>query len=299
MTLTTANLSPAVRALYPFESHYLEVEGGHRLHYVDEGKGDTLLMVHGNPTWSFYYRELVKGLRDTCRCVALDHLGCGLSDKPRPWGYRITDHVKNLVALIDKLDLRDITLVVHDWGGAIGYLAALERPDRFKRFVVFNSGVFLKPLPFFLKTFRLPLYGKLVVQGLNGFLRSGLLFILGHPERFRGAVREGYMAPYNTFEDRYAILRFVEEIPLEDGHHNRPLLERLDQGLPLFKDRPHLVVWGLKDWVFHTGYLQGWKERFPAAEVHELPDAAHWVVEEAHERILPLVKSFLDRNKLG
>jgi pimeloyl-ACP methyl ester carboxylesterase len=291
-------LSPAVRTLYPFEGKVLDVDAG-RLHYLDEGAGDPLLMVHGNPTWSFYYRDLVLALRDRYRCVVPDHLGCGLSDKPSDWGYTINDHVDNLVRLIDELDLRRATLVVHDWGGVIGYLAALRRPGRFARFVVFNSGVFLLPLPRALTVFRLPLYGPIVIRGLNAFLHAGLRYAVVHKERFRGAVREGYLAPYDTWAHRVAVLRFVQEIPIEPHHPNRQLLPELDRQLPSLAGFPHLIVWGRKDWVFHEGYLQGWRERFPNAEVHVLEDASHWVVEEASDRVIPMVEEFLNRHPIA
>ncbi len=294
----SAALSPAVRELYPWSGHTLEVEGGHRLHFLDEGEGPTLLMVHGNPTWSFYYRELVKGLGDGFRCVVPDHLGCGLSDKPARWGYRVPDHVDNLCALIEALDLRDVTLVVHDWGGAIGYAAAIRMPERFRRFVVFNTGAFLLPLPLSLRALRIPGYGHGVVQGLNGFLRLGMRFAVGHTDRFEGAVRQGYFAPYATWADRQVIRRFIEEIPIERDHPNRALLQTLDQGLPTLLDRPHQVIWGLKDWIFHPGYLEGWKQRLPHGEFHVLEDCSHWVVEEASERILPLMSDFLERHPL-
>jgi haloalkane dehalogenase len=264
------------------------------MHYLDEGAGETVLMLHGNPTWSFHYRDLVLGLRDRFRCVVPDHLGCGLSDKPPRGGYRIADHVERLLLLIERLDLRDVSLVVHDWGGPIGYLAALRQPGRFRRFCVFNTGVFLLRLPRILTLMRLPGLGALVIRGLNGLFRIGFPFAAGRPERFRGAVREGYLAPYGSWRDRLALLRFVQEIPLGSRHRNRALMRRLEEGLPTLADRPHLIVWGAKDPVFHLGYLDGWRARTPDAEVHALPDAGHWVVEEAPDEVLRLVRAFLD-----
>jgi haloalkane dehalogenase len=255
-------------------------------------------MVHGNPTWSFYYRNLVLALRGRFRCVVPDHVGCGLSDKPADWGYTIPDHVRNLERLIEELDLRDVTLVVHDWGGAIGYLAALAHKERFRRFVVFNSAVFYLPLPRALTMMRIPLVGPVVVRGLNGFLRLGLRYATVHKDRFQGAVRQGYLAPYDSWAHRIAVLRFVEEIPIERNHANRELLPALDRALPAFAHLPHLIIWGSRDWVFHHGYLDGWRQRFPDAEITVLDDASHWVAEEAHERILPLMEQFLERHPL-
>jgi haloalkane dehalogenase len=267
------------------------------MHYLDEGTGAPLLMLHGNPTWSFYYRNLVLGFRDRYRCIAPDHIGCGLSDKPQHWSYRIPAHTDNVCELLAKLDLQEVTLVAHDWGGPIGYLAALRFPGRFKRFVTFNTAVFLLPLPKLLTMMRIPLYGPLLIRGLNGLLRAGLWTSVANRDRFTRSVRAGYLAPYDTWAHRVAILRFVQEIPLEDGHPNRRLLADLERQLHVLKERPHLVIWGLRDPVFHREYLAGWRQRFPAAEVHAFEDASHWVVDEAHERILDLMREFLSRTE--
>jgi len=288
-------LSPAVRERYPFQGRLLALPSGHRLHYLDEGSGPTLLMLHGNPTWSFHYRDLVLALRDRYRCIVPDHLGCGLSDKPDDWSYGISAHTANLIELVTALDLREITLVTHDWGGPIGYLAAIQCPERFSRFITFNTGISLEPLPRLLTLLRLPGLGPFVIRGLNGLVRSGLAVTAANGHRLDPAVRAGYLAPYDSWAHRVAILRFVQEIPLEVAHPNRTLLHDLEQRLDGLTELPHLVIWGLKDPVFHRGYLQAWQRRFPGAEVHAIEDAAHWVVEEAGDRILPLVENFLAR----
>ncbi len=293
----SAALPAPVRELYPWTGHTVASDGVAQ-HFIDEGEGPVVLMVHGNPTWSFYYRELVRDLSADHRCVVPDHIGCGLSDKPAEWGYRIADHIDRLQLLIETLDLRDITLVVHDWGGAIGYAAAIRMPERFSRFVVFNTAAFLLPLPMALRALRIPGYGHLVVQGLNGFLHMGMNMAVGHRERFTLAVKQGYFAPYSSWAERQVIRRFIEEIPIEKGHHNRALLETLDQGLPALLDRPHMVCWGTQDPVFHTGYLEAWRERLPGREFHVYDDCSHWVVEEASDRILPLMRDFFARNPL-
>ncbi len=284
---------------YPFESRYLQLRCGHRLHYMDEGVagGTPLLMLHGNPTWSFYYHNLVLGLRDRYRCIAPDHLGCGLSDKPQDWSYRIPAHVDNLGELLTSLDLREVTLCTHDWGGPIGYLAAIRFPERFARFVTFNTAVSLLSLPRALAMLRLPVVGPLVIRGLNGLLRAGFLTSAAHGHGLDRDVRAGYLAPYDSWSHRIAILRFVQEIPLEAGHPNRELLRELDRDLAALAGRPHLVIWGLKDPIFGRAYLAAWRRRFPDAEVHAFEDAAHWVVEEATERILPLMRTFLSRTQ--
>jgi haloalkane dehalogenase len=292
------SLSPEVRELYPFHGNDLQLKSGLRMNYVDQGAGETLLMLHGNPTWSFYYRDLVKSLSGPYRCIVPDHIGCGLSDKPQDWSYSIEAHVANVVELVEALDLRNVTLVVHDWGGAIGYAVALRLRERFKRFVVFNSAAFFLPLPLALTALRFPLFGPLVIRGLNGFQRLGFRVAVGRRHRFKGAVLDGYMAPYDSWANRIAILRFVQAIPIEKDHPTRALLAELEDGLPELKSFPLLVLWGTKDWVFHPGYLEGWKERFPDAEVHTFDDASHWIVEELGEQAVPLLRDFLSRNPL-
>ena len=289
-------LSPEVRELYPWAGAYLDLESGHRLHYLDEGEGRPLLMVHGNPTWSFYYRNLVRDLSGRYRCVAVDHMGCGLSDKPQDYDYSLQQHVKNLSALIEALGLEDITLVVHDWGGPIGLGAALEHSEKITKIVIFNTGVFDGPLPFSIRMCRWPLVGAALVQGLNGFVRVGLLRATALPERMKGAIGAGYLAPYNSWQNRVAHIRFIRDIPLEENHPTREFFLSIDARLETFSDRPVLVIWGEQDFCFTPYYREGFMERFPQAEVHAFADASHWVMEDAYDRILPLLESFIPTN---
>lgn len=286
-------LSPRVRELYPWPGEYLELDSGHRLHYLDEGEGRPVLMVHGNPTWSFYYRNLVRDLSDRYRCVAVDHMGCGLSDKPQDYDYSLAQHVKNLSALIEALGLEDITLVVHDWGGPIGLGAALEHSEKITKIVIFNTGVFDGPLPLSIRMCRWPLLGPVLIQGLNGFVRVGLMRATSAPGRMKGAIGEGYLAPYNSWKNRLAQICFIRDIPLEKNHPTREFFLGIDARLKTFSDRPVMVIWGEQDFCFTPYYREGFMERFPEAEVHAFEDASHWVLEDAHDRILPLLESFI------
>jgi len=287
-----------VRALYPFESHWLDLEGV-RYHYLDEGPADAppILMLHGNPTWSFYYRTLIPELSQRYRVVVPDHVGCGLSDKPRYYPYTLAQHIENLERLIARLSLRDLTLAVHDWGGPIGMGYATRYPDNVARLVVFNTAAFCQPaLPLRIKICRIPLFGEVVIQGMNAFARLALIWATRRPERFTPAVRAGYLAPYNTWQNRIALHRFVQDIPLERRHRSRKLLEEIEAGLPLLRDRPMLILWGEDDFCFTPrDFLSEWQKRFPNAEVHLLRGAGHYVVEDAYERILPLMVDFLSR----
>lgn len=288
----------AWRSLYPFESHWLSLDG-QRYHYVDEGSGETLLFVHGNPTWSFYWRNLMLALRDRHRVIAPDHIGCGLSDKPQDYPYRLTQHIENLKRLIVNLDLRNITLCVHDWGGAIGLGAAVDLPERIARIVIFNTAAFRCPtMPLRIRVCRTPLLGPLAVRGLNAFARAALWMATERPERFTPAVKAGYLAPYDTWAHRVAIQRFVEDIPMHAGHPSYARLVQIEEGLPSLAEKPIAIFWGMRDWCFTPAMLARFEKLFPRAEMYRFADAGHYVVEDAHESIVPGLETFLERHPL-
>jgi cis-3-alkyl-4-acyloxetan-2-one decarboxylase len=287
------------RALYPFTSHHLRLDG-HSLHYLDEGPRDApcVLLLHGNPTWSFYWRELVRGLRGSFRVVAPDHLGCGLSDKPQSWPYRLSGHVDNVERLVGELDLRDLTLGVHDWGGAIGMGFAARRPERVRRFVVLNTAAFRsRALPLRIAVCRVPGLGALAVRGLNAFARAALL--MATERGLTAAVREGYLAPYDSWRNRVALLRFVEDIPLEPGHPSWPTLVQVEEALETLRDRPMLIVWGERDWCFTPAFREEWQRRFPDAQVQVFADAGHYVLEDAGDRAVTVIRDFLTGTRSG
>jgi cis-3-alkyl-4-acyloxetan-2-one decarboxylase len=287
---------------YPFLSHFLDM-GGLKYHYLDEeppdgvtdGDRGPLLMLHGNPTWSFYYRHLILGLRDQWRCVVPDHIGCGLSDKPQRYDYCLERHIENVERLVEARGLDNITLVVHDWGGAIGMGFAVRHPEKIRRFVVFNTSAFLSShIPFRIALCRVPLFGALAVRGLNAFARAAIFMACAHRKRMTHSVRMGYLAPYDSWANRVAVLRFVQDIPMGPKDRSYALMKSIDEGSARFRNHPMLVCWGKKDFCFNDTFLALWRERFPQAGFHEFADAGHYVVEDAHERILPLMRGFLD-----
>jgi len=287
------------RGLYPFASHTLSLDGC-RYHYVDEGRGEPLLLVHGNPTWSFYWRSVILGLRDRYRLVAPDHIGCGLSDKPQDYPYLLAQHVENLKQLVAKLDLRNITLLAHDWGGAIGLGAAVDMPERFARIVLFNTAAFRCPtMPQRIRVCRMPMLGPLAVRGFNAFARAALWMATEKPARFTPDVCAGLLAPYDSWAHRVAIQRFVEDIPMHAGHPSYTTLLHLEERLPTLAGKPISLIWGMRDWCFTPAMLERFREIFPSAETHCFEDAGHYVVEDAHERIVPLVADFLERHPVG
>jgi pimeloyl-ACP methyl ester carboxylesterase len=286
-------------ALYPFESHWLDVDSA-RLHYLDEGPAQapdgpspTLLFVHGNPTWSFHWRALVQPLRSRYRCVAPDHLGCGWSDKPRGLP-QLSEHVDNLATLVERLDLRRVTLVAQDWGGAIGLGAMLRMPERLARIVLFNTGAFAPPyIPWRIRACRIPVLGRLAVQGGGLFSRAALRMTLARRKRLDPAVAAAYLAPYDSWANRRAVYGFVKDIPSGPHHPTWQTLAEIERSLPALADRPALLVWGMRDWCFRPDCLERFSRVWPKAEVHRLADVGHWVLEDAPEEAVPLVERFL------
>lgn len=290
---TAAPPRTGFEAEYPFASHFFDLDGL-RYHYVDEGSGPTLLLVHGNPTWSFAWRNLIKALSPHYRVLAVDHIGCGFSDKPQNYEYRLARHVANLERFVTGLDLRAITLFGHDWGGAIGMGAAAAQPQRFSRFVLFNTAAFRSTrIPLRIAVCRIPVLGALALRGLNLFSLAALRMAVTKPERITPAVRAGYLAPYDSWHNRVAVLRFVEDIPLSSSHPSYAALAKIEESLPQFRNRPMLLVWGERDWCFTADFLDEFVRRFPEAETLRLPDAGHYVFEDAHEKIVPRVGQFL------
>lgn len=290
-------MKPArLRELYPFTSHHLDLSGT-SMHYVDEGSGPPVLMLHGNPTWSFYYRKLITGLSDRYRVIAPDHVGCGLSDKPRDYDYTLATHIENVQRLVEHLGLGRLTLMVHDWGGAIGFGWAMRHVEQAERFIVFNTSAFEGPCARRIRLCRLPVFGALAVRGLNLFARGALHLGCKHRERMTPDVRRGYLHPYDSFANRIAVHRFVEDIPLSPADPSYALLRQIEASLPQFRDRPMLICWGGQDFCFNDWFLTQWIERFPAARSHRFEDAGHYVLEDAHERILPLVNRFLEKTE--
>jgi cis-3-alkyl-4-acyloxetan-2-one decarboxylase len=281
-------------SLYPFESHKIIINGL-RYHYLDEGTGPALLLVHGNPTWSFMWREIVVALRSKCRLIVPDHIGCGLSNKPNPekYSYHLAQRVSDLNQLIEHLNLEHVTLVAHDWGGAIGMGAAVASPERFDRFVLMNTAAFLVPkCPFRIRLCHVPLMGQFAVQGLNLFCKMALDHTVAKPERMTSAVRAGYIAPYDSWSNRVGVYRFVCDIPLRQSHPTYQTLLDIENGLAQFRQHPVCLIWGMQDWCFSHEFLDHFLEIYPQAEVHRFNDAAHYIVEDAHERIVPIIESF-------
>ena len=297
--MSVASKSNTWRDEYPFASHFLEVEPDVCMHYVDEGHNDNLLAsilcVHGNPTWSFYYRSIVSRFRETHRVVAVDHVGCGLSDKPQQYNYTLAQHTSNLVRLIDTLDLKNVTLVVHDWGGAIGLGAAVERTERFRNVMVLNTAAFPPPyVPRRIAACRIPWLGSWSIRYLNSFARAAVTMAINRLPKLSDRARDGLLAPYDSPKHRVAIDGFVRDIPMTPRHPTWNVLMELERNLPRLSGLPIRFVWGMRDWCFRPECMERMNLAWPNATRRELEDVGHYVMEEASAEVLEELQSLMD-----
>ena len=277
-----AGLETDFGGTFPFEPRYLEA-GDVRIHYVDEGPRDapTLLFVHGNPTWSYMWREQVGALSQRGRrCVAFDHMGFGRSDKPPHLArYSLQTHIEHARRLVDELDLTDVTLVAHDWGGPIGFGAMLDRVDRLSSAVLINTWAWELPsfVPPFIREFRTDGLGEILVLGGNLFVESipgGMANRVTEP-----VMMDAYRAPFPDYWSRVGMLAFQRDIPFTERDRSAALMGSIHERLQNL-DIPVTLVWGMRDPVFQPVFMDQWRELFPDARVIELEDAAHFVPED-------------------
>lgn len=290
---------------YPFEPHYADI-GGLRLHYLDEGPADAdpVVMLHGNPSWSYYYRHLVTGLRERYRCIVPDHIGMGLSDRPdeEDYDFHFTQRADDLDSLLTQTGIdHNITLVLHDWGGMIGMLWASRHPEKLKRLVILNTAAFHLPadkkLPFSIRLGRVPLINALLNQGLNAFCRGAVRYCVTR-RPMPPDVASAYLAPYDSWSHRLAVRRFVEDIPLNADDRGYDTITQVAASLDRFRNLPVQIIWGMKDFVFDHTFLESWLKYFPEARCKRIEDAGHYVLEDAADEVVPTILDFLDQHPL-
>ncbi len=290
---------------YPFQPHYFNINSL-AMHYLDEGAREAppVLMLHGNPSWSYYYRRLVTALKPTHRCIVPDHIGMGLSARPGNEAYRFTlaQRVDDLDQLIGSLQLSEpMTLVVHDWGGMIGMAWAADHPEQVQHFIILNTAAFHLPrtregkgkrLPWPLRLGRIRLVNALLIQGVNAFVQGAIKTCVTR-QPMPAEVAAAYAAPYADWQSRLAVRRFIEDIPLSAQQASWSVMADTARRLDQFQRNPVLICWGMNDFVFDADFLAEWERRFPAAEVHRFADAGHYVLEDASTAVIDVIRRFL------
>lgn len=287
-----APLPDWLRRLYPFTPSTWTTPRGARLSLVDEGprSSEAVLCLHGNPTWSFFYRDLITSLRGDIRCIAPDHVGMGLSEKPESYDYTLAGRIADIEALADALQLTRIHLVLHDWGGAIGCGLAVRNPNRIGRIVLLNTASFRSQLiPPSIALCRTRFPGTALVRGLNAFAGPAVRMAM-HRRRLSAEERRGYLYPYDSWAHRVAVNAFVKDIPLDPRHVSYETLRSVEEGLPSLRAHPVTVVWGGRDFCFHDAFLARWRKILPAANVTRLADVGHYVLDDGGPEAVALCR---------
>ena len=279
------------RAAYPFRSRFLEIAPGRRVHYVDEGTGDAVLFVHGTPTWSFEWRQAIRALSRTHRCIAMDNLGFGLSDRPRDFDYSPESHARVLREFVERLGISDVTLVVHDFGGPIGLPLALDRPELVRRLVLLNTWMWsFDDDPEMTRKARVASgrLGRFLYRYANFSLRVLMPFAYADRKKLTSRIHEQYLAPFRDPESRGRVLWPLARAILESREYYASLWQRREQ----LRRLPALIIWGLKDPAFQPSQLARWRSVLPEAKVAELP-VGHWPQEEAPDEVTGAIQDFL------
>lgn len=281
---------------FPFVPRYHEVNG-FAMHFVDEGAGEPIVLVHGDPTWGYLWRQFIAPLSRHRRCIVPDHMGMGKSGAAEePYPYRLRHHVANLESLLLHLDLHEMTLVLHDWGGPVGLGFATRHPERIKRLVLMNTWAFAPwpggPFPRLIELIRSDKGEKFVLEK-NGYLEPALLGTTHYPENLTGIVLNAYRAPFPTPASRRALLWWSRDIPVSETDASYAEMKRIEEGLSRFAGTPTLLVWGMRDPVLPASVLRRWQSLYPHATACEIEDASHFLQEDAPDRIMKWLAEFL------
>ncbi len=287
-----------LQPLYPFTPRSFTTPAGARMSYLDEGgspadrPAEAVLMLHGNPTWSFYYRDLVKTLAPRLRCIVPDHIGMGLSEKPEAYAYTLARRIEDVAALVAHLGLTRVHLVVHDWGGAIGFGFAARRPELIGRIAILNTGAFpSRSIPARIALCKTAFPGTALVRGLNGFAGPAVWMSMQR-RTLSPDEKRGYLLPYDSWAHRVAVDAFVKDIPMSADHPSWATLAAAAAGIARFRQNPVLIVWGGRDFCFHDGFYAEWRERLPDSDAMYLADAGHYVLDDARDEVLPRLAKF-------
>ncbi len=292
--------SQTLASEYPFESRYITIdhslEAGRRsskIHYIDEGVGEqTLLFIHGNPTWSYYFRHVIKALKNDFRCIAIDHLGCGLSEKPASGTFLLKDRIDLLKSFVSSLGLERFSLVMHDWGGPIGMGLATQMPERIDKLIVTNTIAFRSDwIAWQINMCRQPVIGKILNYYANGFLRAAMQMTTVKP--LKANTKRGYLMPHRKPSDRLSIHEFVKDIPMSSKHRSYDSILDIESKLSLFRDDQVSILWGMKDFCFAPRFLKNWEAIYPNSPQHSFEKAGHFLFEDAPDECSTIIRNFV------
>jgi haloalkane dehalogenase len=278
---------------FPFKPNFKKINE-FNMHYVDEGGGEPILCLHGMPTWSYLYRKFIKELSKTNRVIAPDAMGFGKSDVPQNKNYVMQEHVDNLKELVLDLNLNNITLIVQDWGGPIGFGMAVNYPKKIKRLVIMNTSIGV------MKEGRKPWYAPLEEKGIykqfimniNGVIKGGI----HNKERLTETMIKAYEAPFPSEKYYLGAYAWPKDIPVGESHPSASIMKFVRNNLNRLKEKRKLLVWGLKDPIFPERLISWWNNIFPGIETHKIKNASHFLQEDAPEEILKIIRVFLKNN---
>ncbi len=264
------------------------------MHFLDEGTGPVVLMLHGNPTWSFYYRGLIKKLSSAgYRCIVPDHIGCGLSDKPQDYEYTLRRRIEDVERVLNHLNIRKFSLIVHDWGGAIGCGLAGRHPEALEKLILLNTAAFPSwRIPWRIAAVKIPFLGPAIIRGLNGFAGPAATMSVTTP--LAPAVKRGLLWPYNNWANRVANWHFVKDIPLNRFHLSYQTLAEVEANLARLAEKRVQIVWGGKDFCFNRHFYKRWQAFFPTAELQPFSEYGHYILEDGGKEVEDVIHTFLD-----
>lgn len=271
---------------YDFQSNFYNIDGKN-LHYLDEGSGDVLVMLHGNPTWSFYFRNLVSHYSKKYRVIVPDHMGCGLSNKPQDYDYSLKRRIDDVYSLLKFLSVKKADLIVHDWGGAIGMGLATLTDLEVNKIVITNTAAFNSDyIPWQIDIVKRKPLGPFLVKYFNAFCWPATFMTT--EKKLPKLVKKAYLMPYSKLRDRVAINQFVQDIPTGESHRSYNTLKEIEDKLPELPAKK-LIMWGKKDFCFNDYFLKRWKEIYPSSKVVEFDQAGHYLFEDkAREAIIEM-----------
>lgn len=283
--------------LYPFESRFFTISPDHRMHFIDEGEGEPVVFVHGNPTWSFIFRNLIRELDSNFRCIAPDHIGFGLSShSDRSEDHRPESHARRLGLLLDHLDLRDINLFMTDWGGPIGLDYARKRPERVKRLILANTWCWPVGDDFHFKSFSFLMssrLGQYLIRNHNLFVNRLMPMVVGDTSVLTPEIMAHYRNALPSPAARSAVAALPGHIVAASNW-----LRRIWDDRETFIDKPSLLLWGMKDIAFRKKELERWKSVLTDFESHEFADCGHYLAEEAAGSVVSAFRAFVGRTRI-